>query len=52
MTWSENSGSFKNDDFPPIQKNSKWISQNINFGLLIDLDMEIRLSGLDQSFLT
>jgi hypothetical protein len=51
MTWSENSGSSKNDDFPPIQKNSKWIPKNMKFGLLIDLDIEIRLSGLNQSFL-
>jgi hypothetical protein len=29
MTWSENSGSSKNVDFPPIQKNSKWIPKNI-----------------------
>jgi hypothetical protein len=52
MTWSENSDSSKNDDFPPIQKNSKWNPKNIKSGLLIDLDMEIRLSGLNQSFLT
>jgi hypothetical protein len=52
MIWSENSGSSKNDDFPPIQNNSKWIPKNIKFGLLINLDMEIILSGLDQSFLT
>jgi hypothetical protein len=52
MTWSENSGSSKNDGFPPIQKNSKWIPKNIKFGLLIDFDMKIRLSGLDRTFLT
>jgi hypothetical protein len=52
MTWSENSGSSKNDGFPFIQKNSKWILKNIKFSLLIDFDMEITLSGLDQSFLT
>jgi hypothetical protein len=52
MTWSENSGSSKNDGFPSIQKNSKWIPKKIKFGLLIDFDMEIRLSCLDQSFLT
>jgi hypothetical protein len=52
MTWSENSGSSKNNGFFPIQKNSKWIPKNIYFGLLIDFDMEIRLSGLDRSFLT
>jgi hypothetical protein len=52
MTWSENSGSFKNDGFPTIQKNSKQIPKNIKFGLLIDFDMEIRLSGLDRSYLT
>jgi hypothetical protein len=51
MTWSKNSGSSKNDDFFPIQKNSKWIPKNIKFSLPIDLDMEIRLSSLDQSFL-
>jgi hypothetical protein len=45
MTWSENSGSSKNNGFLHIQK-------NIKFGLLIDFDMEIRLSDLDQSFLT
>jgi hypothetical protein len=44
MTWSENSDSSKNNDFPPIQK-------NIKFSLLIDLDIEIKLNGLDQSFL-
>jgi hypothetical protein len=38
--------------FLPIQKNSKWIPKNIKFGLLIDFDMEIRLSGLDRLFLT
>jgi hypothetical protein len=52
MNWYDNSDSSKNDDFPPIQKNSKWIPKNIKFGLLIDLNMEIRLSGLDRSFLT
>jgi hypothetical protein len=52
MTWSENFGSSKNNGFPPIQKNSKWIPKNIKFGLLIDFDMEMRLSGLDRSFLT
>jgi hypothetical protein len=52
MTWSENSSSSKNDDFSPIQKNSKLIPKNIKFDLLIDFDMEIRLSGLDRSFLT
>jgi hypothetical protein len=52
MIWYENSGSSKNDDFPPIQKNSKWIPKNIKFGLLTDFDMEIGLSGLDRSFLT
>jgi hypothetical protein len=52
MTWSENSGSSKNYDFPLIQKNSKWIPKNIKFGLLINLDMEIRLSGFDRSFMT
>jgi hypothetical protein len=52
MIWFENSGSSKNDDFPSIQKNSKWIPKNIKFGLQIDFDMEIRLSGLDQLFLT
>jgi hypothetical protein len=41
MTWSENSDSSKNDSFPTIQKNSKWISKNIKFGLLIDFDMKI-----------
>jgi hypothetical protein len=41
MTWSENSGSSKNDDFSPIQKNSKWIPKNIKFDLLIDFNMEI-----------
>jgi hypothetical protein len=29
MTWSENSDSSKNDDFPLIQKNSKWIQKKI-----------------------
>jgi hypothetical protein len=38
--------------FPLSKKNSKWIPKNIKFGLLIDFDMEIRLSGLDRSFLT
>jgi hypothetical protein len=52
MTWSENSGSSKNDDFFSIQKNSKWIPKNIKYGLLIDFDMDIRLSGLDLSFST
>jgi hypothetical protein len=52
MTWSENSGSSKNDGFLPIQKNSKWIPKNIKFDLLIDFDIEIRLSSLDRSFLT
>jgi hypothetical protein len=51
MTWSQNSSSSKNDGFPPIQKNSKYILKNIKFGLLIDFDMKIRLSGLDRSFL-
>jgi hypothetical protein len=36
MTWSENSGSSKNISFSPIQKNNKWIPNNINF------DMKIR----------
>jgi hypothetical protein len=52
MTWSENSGSSKNDGFPPIQKNSKYIPKNIKFDLLIDFDMEIRLSSLDRLILT
>jgi hypothetical protein len=52
MTWSENSGSTKNDGFSPIQKNYKWIQKNVKFGLLKDFDMEIRLSDLDRSFLT
>jgi hypothetical protein len=52
MTWYENSGSSKNDGFPSIQKNSKWIPKNIKFGLLKYFDMEIRSSGLDRSFLT
>jgi hypothetical protein len=52
MTWSENSGSSKNNCFPPIQKNSKWIPKNIKFDLLIDFDTEIRLNGLDRSLLT
>jgi hypothetical protein len=48
MTWSENYASSKNNSFPPIQKNSKWILKNIKFGLLIDFDIEIRLSSLDR----
>jgi hypothetical protein len=52
MIWFENFGSSKNDGFPSIQKNRKWISKNIKFGLLMDFDIEIRLSGLDRSFLT
>jgi hypothetical protein len=40
MTWSENSGSSKNDDFPPIQKkwqiNSKkykiWFNNRFGYG--------------------
>jgi hypothetical protein len=42
MTWSENSDSSKNDDFPLIQKNSKWIQKKYRkFDLLIDFDIEI-----------
>jgi hypothetical protein len=52
MTWSENSDSSKNNGFSPIQKNNKWIPKNIKFDLLIDFDMEIRLSRLDRSFMT
>jgi hypothetical protein len=48
MTWSENYGSSKNDGLPSIQKNRKWILKNIKFSLLIDFDVEIRLSGLDR----
>jgi hypothetical protein len=50
MTWSENSGSFKNDGFPYKKKQIN--SKKIKFGLLIDFDIEIRLSGLNRSFLT
>jgi hypothetical protein len=34
------------------RKNSKKNLKNINFGLLIDFDMKIRLNGSDRSFLT
>jgi hypothetical protein len=50
MTWSENSGSSKNDSFLPIKKIANEF-QKIKFDLLIYFDMEIRLSGLDRSFL-
>ena len=52
MTWSENSGSSKNDGFLPIQKISNEFQKNINFGLLIDFDKKIRLNGSDRLFLT
>jgi hypothetical protein len=35
-----------------IPRKSKCIAKNIKFGLLIDFNIEIRLSGLDQSLLT
>jgi hypothetical protein len=35
----------------PIKKIANKFQKNIKFGLLIDFDMQIRLSGLDQSFL-
>jgi hypothetical protein len=52
MTWSENSGSSKNDSFPSIKKIANEFQKNIKFGLLIYFDMEIRLTGLDRLFLT
>jgi hypothetical protein len=52
MSWSENFGSSKNDDFPLSKKIAKEFQKNIKFGLVIDFDMEIRLRGSDWSFLT
>jgi hypothetical protein len=38
--------------FPLSKKIANGFKKNIKFGLLIDFDMEIRLSDLDRSFLT
>jgi hypothetical protein len=38
--------------FSSAEKIAKKILKNINFGLLIDFDMKIRLNGLDRLFLT
>jgi hypothetical protein len=51
MTRSKNFGSSKNDGPPYPKKIANKFQKNIKFSLLINFDMEIKLSDLDRSFL-